>query len=603
MNAARLRWLAAPMLCVLLAAACMWLYARSQGYDAAGYFQSVALLRQLKQLDAHWELDAMKSRIGLNQNYDPLVDPLPDMGDLPQQLDALASPQPGDTPGRLAAAVAAYQDALKDKAALVESFKSHNAVLRNSLSFLPTAADDIAAQALLTGRAARPPAQAAAEAANRVLLATLIYSQLSGAVQAQQVGDELARMEAVAGPLDQAMRERLGRFDAHVRTVLRERDQVADLLKGISAAPTGARIDDISALLGAGQQRAMQQLQSYRLSLTLLAASLAGLLLWLAVRLLRSHATINRVNGALQHANDHLERRVQARTGELVEANALLQTQIAERKQLESRLVQSEKLASIGQLAAGIAHEINNPMAFLASNFGMLERYMDDLFEMLGAYEQAEPALPPAQAVVLASLRQRIDLLFLKEDIPLLMVESRGGMDRVSKIIQDLKDFSHVESEQKWERADLRIGLKSTLNIVASQLRQVAEVVTDYGAMPDVECLPSQLNQVFMNLLQNAAHAIGPQRGTITLRCGGDAGEAWIEVADTGCGIPPHVLPRIFDPFYTTKPIGKGTGLGLSLSYGIVQKHGGRIDVETAPGAGTTFRITLPVNQQIAQAA
>jgi signal transduction histidine kinase len=603
MNAARLRWLAAPMLCLLLAGACMWLYARAQGYDAAGYFESVALLRQLKQLDAHWELDAMKSRIGLNQNYDPLVDPLPDMGDLPQQLNALAAPQSGEQAGRLTAAVAAYQGALQDKAALVESFKSHNAVLRNSLSFLPTAADDIAAQALLTGGAARAGARAAADAANRVLLATLIYSQLAGAVQAQQVGDELARMEAIAGPLDQAMRERLGRFDAHVRTVLRERDQVADLLKAISAAPTAARIDDISALLGAGQQRAMQQLQSYRLSLTLLAASLAGLLLWLAVRLLRSHATINRVNGELQHANDHLERRVQERTGELVQANAQLQTQIAERKQLESRLVQSEKLASIGQLAAGIAHEINNPMAFLSSNFGMLEGYMDNLFEMLGAYEQAEPALPPAQAVVLASLRQRIDLLFLKEDIPSLMHESRGGMDRVSKIIQDLKDFSHVESEQKWERADLRVGLKSTLNIVASQLRLVADVVTEYGDMPDVECLPSQLNQVFMNLMQNAAHAIGPQRGTITLRSGGDAAQAWVEVIDTGCGIPPHVLPRIFDPFYTTKPIGKGTGLGLSLSYGIVQKHGGRIDVETAPGAGTTFRVTLPVKQSIAQAA
>lgn len=269
----------------------------------------------------------------------------------------------------------------------------------------------------------------------------------------------------------------------------------------------------------------------------------------------------------------------------------------AERKRLESRLKQSEKLASIGRMAAGIAHEINNPLAFLASNFGMLERYLDDLFEMLGAYEQAEPALPPEPAAMLAQLRQRIDLAFLKEDIPALMHESRGGMERVGRIIQDVRDFSHIESEQKWERADLRVGLKSTLNIVAGQLRQVAEVVTDYGPMPDVECRPSQLNQVFMNLLQNAAHAVGPERGTITVRCGGDAGQAWVEVADTGCGIAPHVLPRIFDPFYTTKPIGKGSGLGLSLSHGIVQQHGGRIDVDTTPGKGSTFRVTLPVHQ------
>jgi signal transduction histidine kinase len=129
-------------------------------------------------------------------------------------------------------------------------------------------------------------------------------------------------------------------------------------------------------------------------------------------------------------------------------------------------------------------------------------------------------------------------------------------------------------------------------------LRQVAEVVTDYGPMPEVECLPSQLNQVFMNLMRNAAHAVGPERGTISVRCGGDAaGPAWVEVADTGCGIPPHVLPRIFEPFYTTKPIGEGTGLGWSLSHAIVQKHGGRIDVDTAPGKSSIFRVTLPVHQ------
>jgi len=182
--APRLRRLALPALGLLLAAALMYTYLRTQDYDSTGYFENVALLRQIKQLDARWELDAMKSHIGLNQNYDPLVDPLREMGVLPQHLGALAAaPPPGDA-GRLRAAVAAYERALADKAALVEAFKSHNAVLRNSLTFLPTAVDDIE-------RLAGPRADAAA-AANRVLLATLTYNQNPSDEELREAGDELA---------------------------------------------------------------------------------------------------------------------------------------------------------------------------------------------------------------------------------------------------------------------------------------------------------------------------------------------------------------------------------------------------------------------------
>jgi signal transduction histidine kinase len=173
-------------------------------------------------------------------------------------------------------------------------------------------------------------------------------------------------------------------------------------------------------------------------------------------------------------------------------------------------------------------------------------------------------------------------------------------MARVSKIVQSLKDFSRTDSLRQWEWADLHRCIDSTFNIIASEVRKVAEVRKEYGALPEVECMPSQLNQVIMNLLVNASHAVGPQRGLITIRTGAADGQGWIEVEDDGCGIPDDVLPRIFDPFFTTKAIGKGTGLGLSLSYGIVQNHHGRIDVQTAPGAGSRFRVTLPLRQQAA---
>ena len=167
----------------------------------------------------------------------------------------------------------------------------------------------------------------------------------------------------------------------------------------------------------------------------------------------------------------------------------------------------------------------------------------------------------------------------------------------MKKIVQDLKDFSRVDTSQEWQLADLHAGIDSTLNIVRNEIKYKAEVVKEYGQLPQVECLPSQLNQVFMNLLVNAAHAMkDKERGTITVRTGRrDDREVWVEVADDGSGIDPENLKRIFDPFFTTKPVGKGTGLGLSLAYGIVQKHQGAITLDSAPGRGTTFRIVLPV--------
>jgi two-component system, NtrC family, sensor kinase len=295
-----------------------------------------------------------------------------------------------------------------------------------------------------------------------------------------------------------------------------------------------------------------------------------------------------------------LEEAVQERTREITQANQALQAEIAERKHLEGQLVQSEKLASIGQLAAGVAHEINNPIGFIFSNFGALEKYLGSLFEMLEAYEKAESSIgKPDVAAMLQALRERMELDYLKEDIPVLMRESKDGIVRVRQIVQDLKDFSRVDASQEWQRAQLHPGIDSTLNIVASEIKYAAEVVKEYGSLPDIECLPAQLNQVVLNLVVNAAHAMGSERGRIVIRTGAADASVWLEVEDNGAGMAPEVLTRIFDPFFTTKPVGKGTGLGLSLAYGIVQKHHGRIDVQSVVGKGTTFRVLLPVSQPL----
>jgi PAS domain S-box-containing protein len=327
------------------------------------------------------------------------------------------------------------------------------------------------------------------------------------------------------------------------------------------------------------------------------------------------------MEASLQNINAELQRRVDERTLALSQAKQQLEADIDERNQAQvllqrqyvqleglhrelqdaqGQLLQSEKLASIGQLAAGVAHEINNPIGFVQSNLGTLENYIRDLFRIIEAYELYEAKLSPNVLPLgdLAELKQRLDLPYLKEDIPALMSESRDGITRVRKIVQDLKDFSRLDSTPDWQYANLHQGLDSTLNIAQNEIKYRADVVKDYGEIPEIECLPSQLNQVFMNLLVNAAHAIEGARGTISLRTGVDGEAVWVEVADTGKGIAEELRGRIFDPFFTTKAVGKGTGLGLSLAYGIVQKHYGRIEVESQIGQGSVFRVTLPIKHR-----
>jgi len=281
---------------------------------------------------------------------------------------------------------------------------------------------------------------------------------------------------------------------------------------------------------------------------------------------------------------------------ELVHRNIELTALNSKLTETHQQLVQSEKLASIGLLAAGVAHEINNPIGFVLSNIGTLDRYLASLFQMLAAYQEAELALSdPAMRARLQALQGKVELDYLKEDIPALMRETKDGIERVRKIVQDLKNFSHVDSQREWQMINLHDGIDSTLNVVNNEIKYKADVVKQYGDIPLVECLPSEINQVVMNLLVNAAHAIGDQRGVITVRTGLEGEQVWLEVEDTGCGISPENLAKIFDPFFTTKPVGKGTGLGLSLSYGILKKHGGHMSVRSVVGQGTTFKVTWPV--------
>ena len=267
-------------------------------------------------------------------------------------------------------------------------------------------------------------------------------------------------------------------------------------------------------------------------------------------------------------------------------------------EEAQNQLLQSEKMASLGQLAAGVAHELNNPIGFVRSNVTTLKGYLDSLFGIIQAYDtKAAESMPPEALAALAAIKQREDFDFLHEDIFQLLAESQDGLTRVQDIVQNLKDFSRVgESGFGW--ADLHACLDSTLNIIWNELKYKCTVVKHYDqTLPQVYCIASQLNQVFMNLLVNAGHAIA-EKGeiTITTRQTPD-GTVQVAISDTGCGIAAEHLPHLFEPFFTTKPIGKGTGLGLSITYGIIGKHKGSIDVSSEVGKGTTFTVNLPVDR------
>jgi two-component system NtrC family sensor kinase len=310
---------------------------------------------------------------------------------------------------------------------------------------------------------------------------------------------------------------------------------------------------------------------------------------------LRENETITR---ALRRATGQMELEIEERkrAHQALEAKEAEQRVLIEKlKDAHLQLLQSEKMASIGQLAAGVAHEINNPIGFVSSNLGTLRGYADALLKVVDAYETLDTVLAahPQLLRYIEEQKQLNELAYVRDDIRTLIAESIEGTTRVRNIVQNLRDFSHVD-QGDWQQTNLHAGLDSTLSVARNEIKHKAKVIKDYGELPLVECLPSQINQVFLNLLVNAAQAITDQ-GTITIRTRADDAMVCVAISDTGSGMAPEVLAKVFDPFFTTKPVGQGTGLGLAVSFGIVEQHGGHIEVESTPGAGTTFSVMLPV--------
>lgn len=300
--------------------------------------------------------------------------------------------------------------------------------------------------------------------------------------------------------------------------------------------------------------------------------------------------TYNIMAENLQALYRELDNKVKERTIELEAANNEL-------KNSQVIMVHSEKMRSLGQLVAGITHEINNPINFIHGNLIHLKKYAEALLEIIDSYEKFSTELNQESIIELTKVKQSLEYDFIKEDLPLLLNSCHEGTIRTKNIILDLKNFSRID-ELVVNKVDLEKEIETTLNILKSKIKNKVEIIKEYDTnLPKIEGYGGQLNQVFMNILDNACYAITTS-GKIFIRLIKNEKYVILEVEDTGCGMDKEQVAKIFEPFYTTKPVGEGTGLGMSISYKVIQAHAGTIVVESTKGAGTCFKIKLPIVMQ-----
>jgi two-component system NtrC family sensor kinase len=295
----------------------------------------------------------------------------------------------------------------------------------------------------------------------------------------------------------------------------------------------------------------------------------------------------------IEELSRSLEDKVRVRTEQLRATNEELRGAYRDLQATQLQLIQREKMASVGQLVAGVAHELNNPIGFISSNVATLTDFMRRLRSMLETYQEAP--LAEADRERIEARRRELQVDYALKYLDSMLAGIREGADRTRKIVGDLRVFARTPDDV-WQAVDLHDDLESSLNLLNHLLKDRITVIRKYGTLGPVECVRSQIDQVFLNVLANSAQAI-PGPGTITIETESDGPTAVIRIADTGPGIPPGVVGRVFDPFFTTKPVGEGTGLGLSISYEIITKHGGEIRAESPAGGGAVFTIRLPVTR------
>lgn len=580
---------------VILASTLVFLYLKSSS-DQTTYTESRDLIREIKQLNSQWDSEVLKARIALTHNYDPLVAPLNEMNSLWAHLEHRESQNPHEDPPRWKASQEAYRQAIQEKARLVDQFKSHNAVLRNSLAFLPTAEDDIQAQFLALNDADKLQQQSIATDTYDVLLSSLEFAQVTSDDKAADILVGLNKLAINKLSLPESFQVPVEVLSNHISLILREQPVVNDLLERIAAVPLAERLDDLNNQLNQDQAAADLLDQKYHRYLLVFSTLLVALLLYLAIRLLRSFAEINRVNRALHVVNENLEQRVEERTRELKDA--------------QSELMDSARQAGMAEIATNVLHNVGNVLNSVNISAELVTRKL-----------RTSKALGLGKAMQLFN-EHRHDLgTFLTEDekgkllpgylnqlVEAIAVEQQGlteELAQLSKSVDHIKDIvstqqSYAGASTLLEPVHISALMEDALRMNSGALsRHHVTVVKDYHDVPEIMADKHRLLLILVNLISNAKYAMSnltdrTRQMTLTV-LPLDDGTLQISVKDEGEGIPAQNMTKIFTHGFTTRKEGHGFGLHSCALAALEMK--GRLTAHSdGPGKGALFTLHIPLD-------
>ena len=579
----------------------IFLLRMTQSADSDLHLQRLADIRTINGLDVQLNRVMTQARVAsLQQEGDDRAAVTAQLGDALDALDKGPKSLRGLTP-QLDQALDKFLDTVQSKFELDFDIEARNTILNQRLvNSVNSVEGDVNALVAAASPALRPQVR---DLGDQLKTQLVIYGVTPSPTNEKDVQTLDEQLLKTAAGQSQAYRNALAKLETTSKDVMTDKDELVTKLQDFLDRPTGPQLQAVEQLYSAWYAGQVAVASEYRLALVVYAAVLLLVLGWLGLRLRSSYRDLDRANAGLTRANETLEEQVEKRTHDLSVA-------LQDLRASQAQLVQSEKMASLGQMVAGVAHEINTPLGYARSNTEIVRNSLVDVRNLCLAQDKAlglmttEGASDEEVAAAMAEAeaqRLSVNAGELMGDLHGLLQDTDHGLHQIAELVASLKDFSRVDRSRN-DLFSVNDGIDSALKICHNQLKGRIEVVKQYGDLPQIEFSPSQLNQVFLNLFTNAAQAIeGEGRIYIHTLAGGDGVD--IRILDTGCGMSEEVRKRIFEPFFTTKPVGKGTGLGLSIVFRIIEEHGGRVEVRSTPGKGSEFAIHLPLRQKKQAAA